>query len=357
MNSPCYPRPGFFGYKLMPFLVVVGALSLYAPLYAQNPATLSAAYGRGVHAYFASDTVQAEQLFTDVIQAGSNDPRPYYFRAMLRLRAGRQAEAENDMRLGASLEARNPGEQHAISRSLQRVQGSGRRMLESFRRQARLDRVQQGQQRTLRRYEQLEQRGPAVLHSPAPLPLEQPVQPPKGFDLLDEPAHASAPASTAPELAAPVQPSPTGSATKQGSDTKGEETDVFGEPLSATPANEPTKETAPASDEDPFADEAEASTSESSDADPFAEDEDSFADETAEQGTESTDASSSEAEEDPFGESEASEQEEEDDPFGDSSEKSASDEEDPFGESSDEQGDSSEGETESDDEDDPFGDF
>ena len=123
--------------------VLCGASS--ATVFGQVSTAVTAIYGRGVHAYFAGNSTQAEQYFTQAIQAGTNDPRPYYFRAMLRLHQGRQFEAENDMRIGAGLEARNPGVQHTIGRSLQRVQGPHRRTLEKFRRQARLDRLQQSQ--------------------------------------------------------------------------------------------------------------------------------------------------------------------------------------------------------------------
>ena len=162
-------------------LLVLCGCSLFAvdDAHGQASDAVTAVYGRGVHAYFAGRTNQAEQLFTEVIQAGSTDPRAYYFRAMVRLGMGRQYEAENDMRVGAAYEARNPGVQHAIGRSLQRVQGTNRRTLEKFRRQAKLDRVQQGRQQSQQRYEQLEQREPSVLRQAAPLPLSQPVQPPQ----------------------------------------------------------------------------------------------------------------------------------------------------------------------------------
>ena len=176
-------------------------------VWAQASSALTAVYGRGVHAFFSGNASQAEQLFTEVIQAGSTDPRPYYFRAVLRLNQGRQFEAENDMRVGAAYEARNPGVQNSIGRSLQRVQGASRRTLEQFRRQAKLERVQQGRQRTLQRYEQLNQRAPTVLRDGTSLPLTQTVQPPQ---LPSSSGSSSKPAANG----SGAKPMPTGSDAK-----------------------------------------------------------------------------------------------------------------------------------------------
>ena len=56
--------------------------------FAQRDPELLATYGRGVHEYFSGNTQSADQYFTQVIEAGSSDPRVYYFRAMARLRMG-----------------------------------------------------------------------------------------------------------------------------------------------------------------------------------------------------------------------------------------------------------------------------
>ncbi len=39
-------------------------------------------YGRGVHAYFAGDDVRATEWLNSVIEAGSQDPRVYYYRGL-----------------------------------------------------------------------------------------------------------------------------------------------------------------------------------------------------------------------------------------------------------------------------------
>ena len=63
-------------------LLVGGLLSACAaPLWAQE-AILGQTYGNGVHAYFSGEYVRAHQLLTSAIDAGSHDPRCYYFRGL-----------------------------------------------------------------------------------------------------------------------------------------------------------------------------------------------------------------------------------------------------------------------------------
>ncbi len=316
----------------------------------QQASAVSAVYGRGVHAYFAGNSSQAEQYFTQAIQSGSSDPRPYYFRAMLRLGLGRQLEAENDMRVGASLEARNPGVQHSIGRALQRVQGPGRRTLEKFRRQASLDRLQQGKQQSQQRYEQLDRRGPAVLRSAEPLPLEQPVRAPQGLALPDA-AQAVAipgplappPPIQAPSLSAPqpLQPATAQPAIAQplpaaGSGTKPEE-DLFGspapvtsvdDPFGAAPALEPTPAPTPAPPEaDPFGElpspAPQPETEESDENDPFGDSSEPVEEEPAEgdepfgEAMEEESEPAEESEESPAEEDQPASESDDDDPFGD----------------------------------------
>lgn len=93
-------------------------------------------YGRGVHAYFAGRTAEAETLFSAALAENANDPRILYFRAMARLRLGQSVAARADMTSGAALEARQPG-RYAVGAALARVQGADRLLLERFRQQAR----------------------------------------------------------------------------------------------------------------------------------------------------------------------------------------------------------------------------
>ncbi|NOY29616.1 MAG: hypothetical protein GXP28_05400 [Planctomycetes bacterium] len=264
--------------------------------HAQDSAEMSAVYGRGVHAYFSNRMSGAEQLFSQVIQAGSTDPRVYYFRAMARLRTGRQYEAEEDMKVGAAYEARDPGSQHSIGIALQRVQGQGRRSLERFRREGRLNRVQQHRQQSQLRYEQLEQRGPQVLRRETPVQLEQLSKPsmlqtipavPTPAETGPAPTEAGLPAPVAapiaeeddlffdsapkPEMApgTPVDPSPAPEASDSADD-------FFDDPAPSKPAE---------ADEDPFADTAEIGDTPESNTDPPMAEEAAASEEEASQPT------------------------------------------------------------------------
>jgi len=298
---------------------------------AKQSSAITAVYGRGVHAYFAGNRMLAEQNFTQVIQAGSTDPRPYYFRAMVRLQRGSQFEAENDMRLGAAHEARNPGSQHSIGLALQRVQGHGRRTLEKFRRQARLDRLQQRHQQTRQRYEQLDQRGPTVIRRPAvQIPLGQPVRPPLE-SVVPGPARTFTPAVVVPNLQTPVpalgvpsaaEPDRFPQSAPAGSGSKTDNDDFFDAPAPVTTSDDPfgsADESAaptPALDEaDPFGQLPSPATEA---ADPFGEgaDEEPVSEEPTGEEVESGEPMEEEASDadDPFGDSTPAE---EDDPFGD----------------------------------------
>jgi hypothetical protein len=177
-------------YPILLQLILLTWLGTSTTANSQQPPELRALYGRGVHSYFGNQVSLAEQQFSKVIDAGSTDPRVYYFRGIARLRMGRQHEARSDMRIGADYEARRPGDRGAISKSLQRVQGQGRLMLERFRREARLMRGEKRRTQSRIRYQRLRGREVDVLRHPVDLPLEQ---------LIGAPTGAETPA-TSPEL-------------------------------------------------------------------------------------------------------------------------------------------------------------
>jgi len=162
----------FLQWIVMAWLGISG-LGISATAHAQQSPELKSLYGRGVHSFFSNQVSHAERQFTSVIDAGSTDPRVYYFRSMARLRMGLTEEAQSDMRIGASYEARRPGDRAAVSKSLQRLQGSGRLMLERFRREARLLRGEQRRTQARTRYQRLQRREADVLRQPVDLPLEQ----------------------------------------------------------------------------------------------------------------------------------------------------------------------------------------
>jgi hypothetical protein len=97
----------------------------------------AALYIEGVYAYFDGQSQRADSYLTRSLAGNPNDVRAYYFRALSRLREGRQSEARADMQTGAALEARYPNH-FDIGKTLERVQGPNRLALEEYRRSARI---------------------------------------------------------------------------------------------------------------------------------------------------------------------------------------------------------------------------
>jgi hypothetical protein len=90
-------------------------------------------YGSGVHAFNDGDLAAASDAFTAAIKGGTNDPRAYYFRALTFIRLGREQDAKADFEKGAALEAVDASNVSLVSRSMERVQGRQRQMLEQYR--------------------------------------------------------------------------------------------------------------------------------------------------------------------------------------------------------------------------------
>lgn len=255
-------------------LLVASAISLSGvTAIAQNSSEVTALYGRAVHAFFAGRTAEAEQMLTECIEAGSQDPRVYYFRGIARLQQCRDYEAEEDLRIGASLEARDPGMRYGIGNALQRIQGPERIALEKFRRAARVQRVQERRSLNQYRYEDLRIRESDVLHHGQPIPLEQMVEPsvevqrsgtvvptvPPTQPVLEQPSIVEEPAAateTSDEgLFGPTEvPAVEAPVTQQPAPAPATESDPFGaaaEP--AEPVEDPAPaEEAPAADDDLF---------------------------------------------------------------------------------------------------------
>jgi hypothetical protein len=99
---------------------------------------LSDIYGRGVHAYFGGQARAAHQYLTTAIDAGTRDPRAYYFRGLAYQQLGRPTEARADFKSGAELEQHDVGGLFYVDRSLERVQGPSRLLIEQYRAAARV---------------------------------------------------------------------------------------------------------------------------------------------------------------------------------------------------------------------------
>ena len=145
----------------------LGAISQVAR--AQDP-ILTELYGSGVHEYFSGGYRQAIADLTEAVDGKSKDPRVYYFRALAWLRLGDTTKAESDFAAGAKLESADINGYYPVSKSLERVQGSGRLMLEKYRVQARAEAYRRAEKRNLTRYEAQRRAESEVLRATPPPP-------------------------------------------------------------------------------------------------------------------------------------------------------------------------------------------
>ena len=102
---------------------------------AQESKTSADLYGKAVIAYFAKDYNAADSSMTGMIEDGTGDPRVYYFRGLSRHASGNAEAAEIDFEAGARLEYSGLV-RFNVPRSLERIQGPVRRVLEKHRRLA-----------------------------------------------------------------------------------------------------------------------------------------------------------------------------------------------------------------------------
>lgn len=123
------------------WITTLAGLLATSALSAQELA-ISDMYGRGVHAYFSGQVHLAYDKLSAAIQAGSRDPRAFYFRGLAYERLGRPQEALTDFRTGAVLEHQDAGAVFGVDRSLERVQGPARLAIERERAAARLGAAQ-----------------------------------------------------------------------------------------------------------------------------------------------------------------------------------------------------------------------
>ena len=134
---------------------IAGGSLAAAEFVGEEPVAVRTAIGDGMHAYHAGDYDRAYEALTNAIEAGTDDPRSYYFRGLAAVRLGRTSEAEADFTTGADRELAN-GSMRRVSLSLERVQGSDRLTLERFRARARLGALQREREIYGRRYSTIE---------------------------------------------------------------------------------------------------------------------------------------------------------------------------------------------------------
>lgn len=147
-------------------VALAAASGMTSAVSAGDPLSISRLYGAGVHAYFSGDYLRSYDDLTAAIEAGSADPRPWYFRGLAALGLGRLDEAEADFSKAALIESE--GGAWPVSRSLERVQGYPRFQLERHRARARVATLQRVREFQAARIEENRAAQPAVQRNVRP---------------------------------------------------------------------------------------------------------------------------------------------------------------------------------------------
>jgi tetratricopeptide (TPR) repeat protein len=236
-------------------LLVVVLSSLWTVASQAQEAVLEQLYGKGVHSYFSGDYSKAYERLTSVINAGISDPRAFYFRGLAYMQLGRTPEAEMDFRKGAELESKDINKYYNVGRALERIQGPERKLLESYRVQARMAAYAESEKLRKARYEALRREEARVLQ-------QQIAEGVKAETAEPIPTPAAETPTAEPAGETPAAPAD-GSMDAKKNDAK-KDTDatmkVEAEPAAEDPFNtnaakpeKPAAEKKPAADEDPFA--------------------------------------------------------------------------------------------------------
>ena len=201
-----------------------------AALCAQE-AALEQTFGSGVHSYFSEDYEEAFDLLSQAVEAGSPDPRCYYFRGLCYMQLGREDEAKQDFEKGAELETFDLNRFFHVARSLERIQGRQRVLLEGYRAKARLVALEREQQRRRKRYEAIRQQESRVLQQQA------------AEASAELPAAPGTPAADAPFGLAPIEPVDAADAEPPAAATPPvKPAPAADDPFSAAPSGEPIKD-------------------------------------------------------------------------------------------------------------------
>jgi hypothetical protein len=98
-----------------------------------NEKILTEVYHQGLKSFYAGRYAEANETLSQAIDGGTKDPRPYYIRGITNLRLGRTAGAQADFQAGANIEGHDFDLFYNVSKALERIQGTERKMLESYR--------------------------------------------------------------------------------------------------------------------------------------------------------------------------------------------------------------------------------
>jgi len=166
--------------------IAAGTLAA-AEFVGEEPLAVRNAIGDGIHAFHAGDFDRAYDELTNAIEAGTDDPRSYYYRGLAALRLGRTSEAEADFITGADRELAT-GSMRRVSLSLERVQGTDRLTLERFRARARLGALQRERDYHGRRYSTIEDASTDVRRRRRPEDIRPELVAPRGRSIEELPA-------------------------------------------------------------------------------------------------------------------------------------------------------------------------
>lgn len=136
-------------------LFTVVSLSLANFAHAQDP--LDEMYGQAVHSFFRGDAGNAEALLNEVIEAGSQDPRAYFFRGLCKSNLGIDV-SNPDFEKAAQLEIDGKKVVN-VGKALERIQGQARIAIEKSRSKARLASRAQLLEIQRTRYEEMQRSG------------------------------------------------------------------------------------------------------------------------------------------------------------------------------------------------------
>ena len=208
------------------------------------------AFASNIHRYYSGEFDQLIAELSGIVNEDLEDPRIYYLRGLAFLKTGQQEMAAEDLKKGAELEALQYGKRnYSIARTMQRVQGNDRAMLEAARSEAMQRRSElRSAKAGIPRAQILAEMGRSILDPPA-VPTARPNLPDPST-LVDDTAPFGDEWETAPK------PRPTLQAPVARPNAGGDvDSDPFDAPES-TPTRDPKNERAT---NDPF----------SGDADPF----------------------------------------------------------------------------------------
>ncbi len=137
-------------------LFTVVSLSLASFVNAQDP--LDEMYGQAVHSFFRGDSGHAAELLNEVIDAGSQDPRAYFFRGLCQSHGS--FDANPDFERAAQLEIEGKKVVN-VGKALERIQGPARISIEKSRSKARLASRSRLLEIQRTRYEEMQRGGSA----------------------------------------------------------------------------------------------------------------------------------------------------------------------------------------------------